>query len=173
VRADELVALYVDMQDRGVPLWLVGGWGVDALLGRQTRDHDDLDVLVEVATLERLLRRLHDLGFERQHLWEETRWVLDPSWTGNEEQPTAFVHVHPDGRTIDVHVFRMDDEARVTLLWDALHQVTTEDLQGSGRVEGHPVRCMTAEMQRRAHSGYELTAAQEADMQLLVKAYPP
>lgn len=31
----------------GVDVRLDGGWGVDALLGRQTRDHDDIDLFVE------------------------------------------------------------------------------------------------------------------------------
>jgi lincosamide nucleotidyltransferase A/C/D/E len=49
----------------------MGGWGVDALLGRQTRPHKDLDVLVPVddlADLERVLGR-HD--FTRTLIWEE------------------------------------------------------------------------------------------------------
>ncbi|MDR2125703.1 MAG: aminoglycoside adenylyltransferase, partial [Prevotellaceae bacterium] len=28
----------------GIALWLDGGWGVDALAGRQTRLHNDVDV---------------------------------------------------------------------------------------------------------------------------------
>ena len=30
-----------------VDVWLEGGWGVDALVGGQTRDHKDLDVIVK------------------------------------------------------------------------------------------------------------------------------
>jgi hypothetical protein len=32
-------------------LWIDGGWGVDALLGSQTREHGDLDVVIEVRHL--------------------------------------------------------------------------------------------------------------------------
>lgn len=31
-------------------VWLDGGWGVDALLGRQTRPHDDMDIVIEQKT---------------------------------------------------------------------------------------------------------------------------
>ena len=35
----------VDRLERDdIDVWLDGGWGVDALLGKETREHDDLDV---------------------------------------------------------------------------------------------------------------------------------
>jgi hypothetical protein len=38
----------------GVEWWVDGGWGVDALLGGETRLHDDLDVVVRREEIERL-----------------------------------------------------------------------------------------------------------------------
>jgi lincosamide nucleotidyltransferase A/C/D/E len=32
-----------------VDVWLDGGWGVDALVGEQTREHNDLDLIVRDA----------------------------------------------------------------------------------------------------------------------------
>jgi aminoglycoside-2''-adenylyltransferase len=29
-----------------VPWWIAGGWAIDLFLGRQTREHEDLDVLM-------------------------------------------------------------------------------------------------------------------------------
>ena len=29
-----------------IAVWLNGDWGVDALVGEQTRDHEDLDLIV-------------------------------------------------------------------------------------------------------------------------------
>jgi Aminoglycoside-2''-adenylyltransferase len=29
-----------------VPWWIAGGWAIDLFLGRQTREHEDLDVLI-------------------------------------------------------------------------------------------------------------------------------
>jgi lincosamide nucleotidyltransferase A/C/D/E len=31
----------------GINIWIDGGWGVDALLGAQTRPHKDLDIAIE------------------------------------------------------------------------------------------------------------------------------
>ena len=36
----------------GIDVWLEGGWSVDALLERQTREHADLDVVVDRGLLE-------------------------------------------------------------------------------------------------------------------------
>ena len=57
--AADAAALCRQLEEHGVGFWLIGGWGVDALLHRQTRPHKDLDVLVRLADLP-ALRRLLD-----------------------------------------------------------------------------------------------------------------
>ena len=47
----------------GVRLWIDGGWGVDALLGGQTREHGDLDVAIEVRYLGVFIEALSGHGF--------------------------------------------------------------------------------------------------------------
>ena len=91
----------------------------------------------------------------------------DPSWSTADELPTAFVHAHPDGREIDVHVVRLDELRGVLTLWNAPYEFTLQGLQGSGMVAGQPVRCLTREMQIEAHTGYELPPHHAADLQLL------
>jgi hypothetical protein len=39
----------------GIDVWLDGGWGVDALLERPTRGHDDLDLVVDLAHSGRII----------------------------------------------------------------------------------------------------------------------
>jgi hypothetical protein len=37
----------LDRLDRaGLTVWLDGGWGIDALLGRHNRPHEDLDLVI-------------------------------------------------------------------------------------------------------------------------------
>lgn len=45
----------------GAPI-LAGGWGVDALVGRPTRTHRDLDVLLDEARVEATVKRLEQKG---------------------------------------------------------------------------------------------------------------
>jgi len=45
--AKDVVELYKYLARNNRKIWLDGGWGVDALLGQQTRLHSDLDIIIE------------------------------------------------------------------------------------------------------------------------------
>lgn len=46
MEASEAARLAAALEDAGIAIWLDGGWGVDALVEGQTREHDDLDFVV-------------------------------------------------------------------------------------------------------------------------------
>jgi lincosamide nucleotidyltransferase A/C/D/E len=46
--AQEVVRLLDLLESAGVTVWLDGGWGVDALLEEQTREHDDLGLVARI-----------------------------------------------------------------------------------------------------------------------------
>jgi lincosamide nucleotidyltransferase A/C/D/E len=166
--AADVSGLYRELEDSGAPVWLMGGWGVDALLGRQTRPHHDLDLLVEVSDLERLRTRLEALGFEPQYLWDdECRWVHDDAWESTAALPTAFVYRAVDGREVDVHVIRHAIDGSVEMLWNVPYVFTAEGLQGTGTVDGVHVRCLSRELQLAAHTGYHLPPHHLRDRELL------
>jgi hypothetical protein len=43
----EVLGVLGDLAEAGCAVWVAGGWGVDALAGRQTRLHRDLDLAVD------------------------------------------------------------------------------------------------------------------------------
>ena len=45
--ADDVIAFVQLLKRHDINLYIDGGWGVDALLGEQTRPHADLDIAVE------------------------------------------------------------------------------------------------------------------------------
>ena len=47
----------------GLDVWVDGGWGVDALVGEQTRPHEDLDLVVARSDVPRAEAALRPLGF--------------------------------------------------------------------------------------------------------------
>jgi lincosamide nucleotidyltransferase A/C/D/E len=51
------------LEATGIRVVVNGGWGVDALLGEQTREHDDLDVHVSIDDLQSVCDALAGLGY--------------------------------------------------------------------------------------------------------------
>jgi lincosamide nucleotidyltransferase A/C/D/E len=60
--ADAVVAVVDALRGAGVDATIAGGWAVDALLGRMTREHDDLDLAVDADDVDRALEVLAGLG---------------------------------------------------------------------------------------------------------------
>ncbi len=58
VTAEDVIELHTLLTQHKIDIWIDGGWGVDALLGRQTSPHNDLDIALkhsDVAALRKLL----------------------------------------------------------------------------------------------------------------------
>jgi len=101
--ADEVVRIYALLEQNAFPTWLVGGWGIDALLGEHTRPHKDMDILVRLDDVARLRERLSREGFTLKLLWEENQSVPDGQ---GQMVETGFVLVEPGGLEIDIHALR-------------------------------------------------------------------
>ena len=71
--AEQARAIYQLLDQNGVRCWVMGGWGVDALLGRVTRAHKDLDLLVQISDLPRYSEIVPSHGFDRKLEWSENR----------------------------------------------------------------------------------------------------
>ena len=141
-----------------VQAWVDGGWGVDALLGRQTRPHGDLDLVIPAADVVAAHAALTGAGFT------VTRDLL----------PTAIAYVHQDGREVDLHPVRptpdgggdQDLSGDQNLVTDRpFHYGPPID----GWIAGAQVLCVDGETQLRAHSGYVPDAEDLADVAALVE----
>ncbi|MDQ1747260.1 MAG: lincosamide nucleotidyltransferase [Frankiaceae bacterium] len=135
-----------------LPYRLIGGWGVDALLGRQTRPHVDLDIVVDDSAPDLLVRidvalatvGLHPVG-------EETS--IPP-------MPTVWVYADDGGATVDVLPANLSappfDGGAVT-----------------GKVDGRPVACISAEIQRELRAGYRHRRTDRDDLSALADLPTP
>ncbi len=158
---------YQLLADEGVRCWVVGGWGIDALLGRQTREHQDLDVLLVRSEHARAWHLLHRAGFSLAYRWGENQDDAEGG-PGGALWPTAYVLTDDEGGQIDVHVLRDD----LTPMWITDRALDTGALDASGAIDGLTVACLSAPAQRLAHTGYELPAEQRRDLQLLDEVDP-
>ncbi|HHW11154.1 MAG TPA: GNAT family N-acetyltransferase [Firmicutes bacterium] len=141
--AKDVVRLYDLFEKEEIKVWIDGGWAVDALLGRQTRLHADLDIALETRFLERLRALLAGLGFRQVPRGDTTPWY--------------FVLGNGEGLEVDVHAFTYDEKG------DGIYgppeyglYYRAEALTGEGVIADRPVRCISAEWLLRFHTGYEL-----------------
>jgi lincosamide nucleotidyltransferase A/C/D/E len=155
--------LYELLRLRGIRCWVMGGWGVDALLGEQTREHHDLDVLVLAEDLPALGELFADDAFDIKQVWEaENRWLemRGSTW------PTAFVAATEEGLELDVHVITFEGGVVVPLC-NVAWPFDADSLQGRGVIDGRPVGCVSTQTQLAMHRGYALPEAHKADLELL------
>lgn len=151
--------LYGALLSEGAGAAVVGGWGVDALLGELSREHHDLDVLVEEMDLPALWRALDRLGMRVRYVWSENRWI------GDLGSPSAFVADGPLGE-LDVHVVRTEPTGPVHLSESRI-AFRAGGLDARGMIGGTAVRCATAETQLLMHTGYQLPPHQREDLERL------
>lgn len=162
----EIVQIYKLLSRNDIPVWLTGGWGIDALLERHTRHHKDMDVLVLFKDIARLCTLMTQEGFEIVEIWEENRWVVDPA---GEKIATAFVMEDAHGRQLDVHAVYFDPVGNVRGAWDLADEfmLSREDMGTVGQIDGYPVRCISPEAQLYCHEGYKLPEKHIIDLKLL------
>lgn len=115
-------------RDAGIVVWLDGGWCIDALLGRQTRNHDDLDIAVPRSDVGQLTKCLAALGYSLEDREGCTEWNFVWSRAGNTD-------------TVDVHVFEFDSAGNHI---DGI-AYPSDCFSGVGIIAGYQVRCVSAE----------------------------
>src|SRR4051794_586764 len=76
VDSADLFDLLDVFEEIGIHYWLDGGWGVDCLLGVQTRAHSDLDVVVARSDLMSVRLVLGSRGFTVIRDWLPTTLAL-------------------------------------------------------------------------------------------------
>jgi lincosamide nucleotidyltransferase A/C/D/E len=146
----EIVGL---LNDQGIEVILDGGWAVDALLGHQSRPHEDLDVAVFHEDVPAIRALLEDLGY--------LVVPRDDSWECN------FVYGNEYGHLIDIHSCSFDEENKniygVEYTWAAL--------QGRGEIGGVQVRCIPPNILVEYHTGYSLDKNDFHDVKLLCEKF--
>ena len=161
--AGQAQMVYELLEQQGVRCWVMGGWGVDALLGRVTRAHKDLDLLVQVSDLPRYSEIVRSHGFDRKLAWSESQ----PIEVDGVQFDSAFVDAHPDGREIDVHVIDVDDEGAVVQFHKDPWPLPPDTVSGMGTVDDMAVRCVSRAAQLAMQCSYNLPEKHREDVRLL------
>lgn len=141
------------LEAAGVAVWLDGGWAVDAVLGRQTRSHDDLDVVIALDQSADAQAALAVYGYQ----------------LSADERPTRFVLCTSGDRCIDVHTVTFDAEGGGTqqLPNGRAFRYPPAGFGGMGRVAGRDLHCLSPAVQLLCHVGYEPDENDRHDVQAL------
>ncbi|MGC5018811.1 nucleotidyltransferase domain-containing protein [Micromonospora sp. DT47] len=157
--AEDVTTLLDGLNEHQVEACVGGGWGVDALLGEQTREHSDLDLWLPAAHLERLFLAFAARGLDRIHPWPGDR-------------PWNFV-LHDGVRLrVDLHLYEVLPDGSIHY-GSAVDGVSfpAEALAGRGTIAGRAVRCDAPEWAVRWHTGYPPRPVDRHDVPLLCERF--
>jgi lincosamide nucleotidyltransferase A/C/D/E len=152
VELGEVVEVLAALAGRGCPAWVGGGWGVDALVGHQTRPHRDLDLAIDARWEWRAIAALARVGYQVQTDWRPVRVELS----------------RPGAGWVDLHPVTFDDTGHGR----------QHDLDGgwfdypagcltTGHLDRYPIPCLSIEQQIRFHTGYPPRDIDRHDLALL------
>lgn len=156
MEAAEVLRVLDALASAGVRAGITGGWGIDALLRRETRRHGDVDLGIASEAVEAAIDALRPLGYD----------------VATDERPARVVLTSDPGQ-VDLH----------PIVWDASGTGVQTGLDGErfdypagsldaeGAIAGCIVRCATPELQLAFHSHYEPREHDRRDMAALAAAF--
>ncbi|MFE6333568.1 nucleotidyltransferase domain-containing protein [Streptomyces sp. NPDC057798] len=157
MRAEDVLSVLALLRRAEADVWIGGGWGIDALVGEQTRGHRDLDLMHRQDQEAAVVAALRAAGFVES---------LNC-------RPIRFVVAAADGREIDLHPLVFGDDGSAV-------QASPEPERPfrypascfvTGTIEGTSVPCLSAEQQVYFHQGYEPTDRDRRDMAQLRRVF--
>jgi lincosamide nucleotidyltransferase A/C/D/E len=147
----EVLGVLAALDQARLRWWIAGGWGVDALLGRQTREHRDLDLAVDAAEEGRVVAALAGRGYRIET-----------------DQRPARLELAAERGWVDLHPVRFGQDGvghQADLAGGFFHYPATA--WRSGVLGGRAVSCLSAGQQLEFRRGYELREVDRHDIRLL------
>ena len=149
--ADEVAEIVDWLVAAGATYQVNGGWAVDALAARQTREHRDLDVFVDSNSVESLMAWLGDRGYHVTEDWLPSR-----------------VELAAEGGRIDLHPMeiRANGDGIQRGLGDQVFVHAAQD-RTVGVIGGREVVVACAARLRQLRTGYEPRSVDVHDLGVL------
>lgn len=141
-------------EENGIDFWLDGGWGVDALLGEETRTHNDIDLFVEKRNGERFIGILRGKGFAE--IAEAYTTMYHTVWKDAKN------------RIIDLHIFEFNEQGYIVFEGEPY---PPSIFSGIGKIGDKVVKSIDAENQVLFHLGYEHDENDIHDVMLLCERF--
>lgn len=148
----DLFMILNHLESAHIPYWVEGGWGVDILIGKQTRPHRDIDIDFDGEYEEVLLESLQKKGYQ----------------ITNDLRPTRIELYHPQRGYLDLHplIIGADGTIRQDSLDGGWYQFDPKWFSSS-LFEGRMIPCYSYEAQQLFHTGYPLREVDRIDLENL------
>lgn len=150
--AEDVIELYNLFEENGIETWIDGGWGIDALIGHQTRDHNDLDIAIRHSKVGKLRELLEARGYK--------------DVPRDDTRDCNFVMGDSEGREVDIHTSEFDENGK-NIFGVAYPK---ESWTGTGTINGQTVKCIAPEWVIKFHEDYEPDADDLKDIKVLCEA---
>ena len=156
MEAAEVVRVLDALDTVGIRAGITGGWGIDALLRRETRRHGDVDLGIASEAVDVAIGALRPLGYA----------------VATDARPARVV-LTSDAGQVDLHPIVWDDAGVgvQTGLDGERFDYPAGSLEAEGEIAGRIVRCATPELQVAFHSHYEPREHDRLDMAALATAF--
>jgi lincosamide nucleotidyltransferase A/C/D/E len=151
--AEDVIDFLQLLDQNHIKVHIDGGWGVDALLGEQTRSHSDLDIVIEHKDAPQVRALLEARGY-RDVPRDDTR-------------DCNFVLGDDHGHLVDFHTYTFDEKHN--LIFGVPYPF--DSLTGTGLIHGYPVKCISPEWMVKFHTGYKLDENDYRDVKALCQRF--
>jgi lincosamide nucleotidyltransferase A/C/D/E len=154
----DVINFCMQLDNLGIEIWIDGGWGVDALLGEQTRPHGDLDIVIQQKDLQKARELLEGQGYKNVERDDTSPW--------------NFVLGDDRGHEIDFHVIIFDNKGNGIYgpaEKGSMYPVGSHS--GTGIINGYSVRCISPEHMVKFHTGYKLRQNDYQDVSALCEKF--
>ena len=138
VNLEDAVEIISVFENAGIKVFIDGGWGIDALLGYQSRAHNDIDIFIESFNKDNVLKILDA---------NEYKEIITDYTTSDHS-----VWKDKNGRVIDLHLFSYSPNDNYIFEGE---EYPREVFSGTGKIGNIDVVCIPPEYQVQFHLGYE------------------
>lgn len=153
MKAQDVIEFLELCEKNGIEIFIDGGWGVDALLGKQTRIHEDLDIALQHKYVPKLRQLLEVKGYK--------------DIPRDDTRECNFVMGDNKGHEIDFHSYTFDEKGNN--IFGVKYPF--ESLTGAGKIDGHPVKCISPEWMVKFHTGYKVDETDYQDVRALCERF--
>lgn len=153
MKLHDVIEIVLLFDQHHIEFYVDGGWGVDALLGKQTRPHADLDIAIQHKDSPKVRALLEARGFSDVHCADSSDF--------------NFVLGDHQSHQIDIHTYTFD--AAGNHIYGILFPL--ESLSGNGSLDRHPVKCISPEWVVKFHTAYQFDEDDYRDVKAICQHF--